>query len=417
MGLFFEKAIQNRAICLMKYVLYSFMTWLPYLLFKLPVLIIVMNVVGLFCITGNYTKAIKKRVISTMFIYLLLACIEILVVLFSGYKELELLKQSGYESLFGQICIMAVLFMVTLLLECFGGIRKADNFPHSYGVCIFIVPISSILLIFKMLNAKNPSISGIAINIVVLLMINYAVFCLYDALARQLSLNIESECLRKQNEFYQKQFDLMKASEQSVRLTKHDLNNHLGTVRRLAGQTEHNEVISYIDQLLANTTENQEYVDTGNIVLNSLLNFKISEAIQKNINVETKIKIPNVMDIEIYDLTIILGNLLDNAFEAVSSLPIREREINLKMEYDRGRLFIEIKNRFLGKLKYGENKHTLKTTKKDVKNHGNGLINIKKSVQHYYGTFDIEIEEENNVFGVFIMLYTNMAAGIKKAGV
>lgn len=401
----------------MKYVLYFLMTWLPYLLFKLPVLIIVMNMVGLFCVTGNYTKSIKKRLITTVYIYLLPACIEIMVVLFSGYQELELLKQSGYESIFGQICILAVLFMVTLFLERFGGIKKEKDFPHIYWVFIFIVPISSILLIFKMLNTKASGISGIVMNIVVLLIINYAVFCLYDALAWQYSLNAESECLRQQNKFYQKQFDIMKISEQSVRLAKHDLNNHLGIVRRLAGETEHDEMVSYIDRLLANTAGNQEYVDTGNIVLNSLLNFKISEAIPQNIMVETKIRIPNVLNIEIYDLTVILGNLLDNAFEAVNNLPIREREVNLKMEFDRGRIFIEIKNRFSGKLKYGENKHTLKTTKEDAKNHGNGLINIKKSVQHYYGTVDIEIEEENNVFGVFIMLYTNMAVDIRKAGV
>lgn len=364
-----------------------------------------------------FEKTVKKRLISTVLTYLLLACIEIMFVLFSGNKELSLLKQSGYESLFGYICIMTVLFMATLFLERFGGIKKVNNFPHIYGGCIFIVPISSILLIFKMLNTKTYGISGIVMNIMILLLINYVVFCLYNALAWQFSLNAESECLRRQNKLYQEQIDSMMVSEQSVRSAKHDLNNHLGTVRRLMGETEHNEVIRYIDRLLANTAENQDYVDTGNIVLNSLLNFKISEAIPQNIKVETKIRIPSVLNIEIYDLTVILGNLMDNAFEAVSNQPIGEREVNLKMEYDRGRIFIEIKNRFSGKLKYGENKHTLKTTKEDARNHGNGLINIKKSVQHYYGTIDIEIEEENNVFGVFIMLYTNMAVDIRKAGV
>lgn len=57
------------------------------------------------------------------------------------------------------------------------------------------------------------------------------------------------------------------------------------------------------------------YVDSGNNDIDSILNYFIQNAKNKNIEVLVNIKIGNEMKINFFNLNIILGNLMDNAIE------------------------------------------------------------------------------------------------------
>lgn len=74
-------------------------------------------------------------------------------------------------------------------------------------------------------------------------------------------------------------------------------------------QGKNSEVNKIIDEL----EESDKKVFTSNIVLNTILMKKISEAESRNINVKTKIFVPKNLNIGYDDLGIIIGNLLDNA--------------------------------------------------------------------------------------------------------
>lgn len=55
------------------------------------------------------------------------------------------------------------------------------------------------------------------------------------------------------------------------------------------------------------------------------------------------------------DLCIILGNLLDNAMEAVGSLPEGERQIDLSVSQVKRSLSITVRNPYQGKIRTDEN--------------------------------------------------------------
>ena len=99
----------------------------------------------------------------------------------------------------------------------------------------------------------------------------------------------------------------------------------------------------------------------------------------------------------------ILGNLLDNALEAVARA--REKKLAIDIEYRRGALFIQIENTFDGEVRYtGEGKEKRLATRKESAGHGHGIKNIARAVEKYNGYMDITHEGETFTAVVFLYI-------------
>ena len=110
-----------------------------------------------------------------------------------------------------------------------------------------------------------------------------------------------------------------------------------------------------------------------------------------------------------FDLCTIISNLLDNALEAVELLEKDKRWITMIFRYDDLMVYCNVVNPYAGGLNIYKNKIL---SKKNTKNHGYGLINVKHSVDIYNGSIDITTE--NGVFHVLIALVNkNMANKLK----
>ena len=157
---------------------------------------------------------------------------------------------------------------------------------------------------------------------------------------------------------------------------------------------------------------NEQRIKSGNAVIDSMLNYKISEAVRRGIEVEYEVEIPEKLLMEDFDLTCILGNLLDNAVEAAEKT--EEKFIGLKLKYrEKGVLFFKIQNTFSGDLIVADD--TLMTTKEDRAGHGFGLISVRKSIQKYDGI--MRIRREGNIFGITVLLRVRKAERLKKAAI
>jgi len=72
------------------------------------------------------------------------------------------------------------------------------------------------------------------------------------------------------------------------------------------------------------------------------------------------------MSVKLIDLSIILGNAVDNAIEAVGKLTDADRLIELSIYSEMEYLVIKVKNKYLK----GAVAKDLSTTKADIDNHG-----------------------------------------------
>lgn len=97
---------------------------------------------------------------------------------------------------------------------------------------------------------------------------------------------------------------------------KHDFHNHLQTLKGQleAGETE--RALAYIRELDARLINTDTLLKTGNISLDAILSAKIAQAKAEKIEVAVKVNVPDKLLLSDLELSIVVGNLLDNAIEA-----------------------------------------------------------------------------------------------------
>ena len=119
-----------------------------------------------------------------------------------------------------------------------------------------------------------------------------------------------------QTEQSEKHLNEVRSIHKEMRGYKHDFHHHL---QALKGQLEAGEVdraLAYIEQLDNQLMNVDTLLKTGNVSLDAILPAKIAQAKAENIAVTVKANVPDALTISDLELSIIIGNLLDNAIEA-----------------------------------------------------------------------------------------------------
>ncbi len=119
-----------------------------------------------------------------------------------------------------------------------------------------------------------------------------------------------------QTEQSEKHLNEVRIIHREMRGYKHDFHHHLQTLK---GQLEAGEVdraLAYIEQLDNQLMNVDTLLKTGNVSLDAIMSAKIAQAKTENIAVTVKANVPDTLTISDLELSIIIGNLLDNAIEA-----------------------------------------------------------------------------------------------------
>ncbi|MCM1254076.1 MAG: GHKL domain-containing protein [Clostridium sp.] len=188
-----------------------------------------------------------------------------------------------------------------------------------------------------------------------------------------------------------------------MRGLRHDLYNHAHIIGQLLEQKQYTQASQYLETM-CRTMEHFDFpIKTGNPVTDVIINGKDREAKQSGIAFHSAFSFMPDGGIDVFDISIILKNLLDNAFEAVKKTKLSEREISIHSAVRKNAYFISVRNSYDKMLSLGEN-GLPETDKEDGQIHGLGLQNVKMVAEKYFGTLAIE-QEENGVI-VTVMLMT-----------
>lgn len=400
MNIFFDRKEAKKIIEILSYAAYFIFISVMYFFINIPVVMMICNLIAFMCLSFNYKSDLKKRILSVLLIYIILMCIEMMIALMSGYFNFSILSGNDYSSEYGLISVKLISYAVSLILNNYKNIKNGEIVPNSNWICIVLMPISSLYIILTIFQAQGLSHIQITISIIITLIINFTAFYLYDAIVAASSEKTERLLLAQQNKYYDSQFNLMRESVNSTNELRHDLKNHLSAIYNLAVNDEKEQLLMHVSEIIKVSSNQRQYSHSGNIIIDSIVNFRLKEAEQKNIKLELSIIIPEKIDISSFDMTVILGNLVDNAIRAVGSLK-ENRYINIIIKYDKGRLIIKIDNPYEGEI-LKENNNLL-TTHHNKQNHGIGLKNVTKVLQKYNGY--MKIEHENNIFSVMLLMY------------
>jgi len=194
-----------------------------------------------------------------------------------------------------------------------------------------------------------------------------------------------------------KHYSALIMSQEQVRKTRHDLRNHLFSIKARIDKTEYAQAIEYINSLLEYTESNNIDFDTGNTVLDAILSVKKEEAEKMGIRFTVKLCIPSKLPIADSDICVIFGNALDNAIEACKGLS-DERYILTELVYGEDTLMCKIENSCSAEIDINSS-----TTKKDIHNHGIGRMNIERTLEHYTSICNVEHLGNRYILSIMFM--------------
>ncbi len=401
MNVFFNREEINHSREKLSYIIYYLWITGIYLLVNIPVVMLVSNLITLTLLSFNYRATLKQRILSVSLIYLILLCTESIVVLLTGHINSPIFAKNNYSSVIGMISIQLFTYMVVLIIENYKNIRKGAIIPIFYWFAIFLIPSASLFIIIILLIATSLTIWQVLFCIVLLLLVNIATFYLYDSIIAEMDEKMTNKMLVQQNNYYERQFQLMKTALTTTKSLHHDLMNHLSIIYSLFENNDKKRLKEYLSELMEEKGIKKEYAHSGNVVIDSILNFKLQEADRKGIRVILELNVPEQLSVKSFDMTVILGNLLDNAISACSKLSEDKRKIKAVIRYDKGRLIIDIKNQYDNVILY--EKGNIITTNDDKNNHGIGLSNVKQAVEKYQGL--LAIEHSDDIFSVTALLF------------
>ena len=219
-----------------------------------------------------------------------------------------------------------------------------------------------------------------------------------DLFGQKAELEYRLQELQEETEYIRKQDVEIKNLHQNVRQLKHDMKNHLMVIASYLNEENYDSAKEYISQILDKLNTMHSYVETGNSLLNHILNEKLECA--KGLGIAVKAEIENLAfaGMKSIDFSALLSNMLDNAIEASSEEEHPEIQISIKKS--RGYETISIKNKITHSV-LEKNPH-LQTSKENTSGHGMGVLKIKTIVDTYGGMYDFY--EEDRFFCVSVFL-------------
>lgn len=401
MHCFYEERNVSGWVEFLAYVLFFAVTTLQYLVLSIPLLLLIFTYGGITLISILiYKGGWKKGIILSTMTYAIMTLAECIVALLSGYLQLNVFWEAEYYSIFGTIALPILQYLIVFIVRNLQNIRKSENIQGFYWLIFILLPLFTIYLHLVFYNQPNINPVDLTVGTCILFIINIFVFYLYDYQIEVFQIKQEKETLELQNKYQLSQMELMNRVGEQARAQHHDFEKHISMIAYLNEQDNRDKLAEYLEEIRNHVSLQQKFVDTGNFVIDSILNYKIQKAVGVGIHVQTDIKVPAELELSAYDINIILANLLDNSIEALSTVEESKKEICVVLRYNKGNLYIQIKN------PYDEisldNSGCYITKKQDKESHGYGLKNVEDIVNGCDGRVDIETEE--NMFKVRIFL-------------
>ena len=191
----------------------------------------------------------------------------------------------------------------------------------------------------------------------------------------------------------------------SIRKVRHEMKNHMANIKGLTEAGEYGEIEEYVRRMDETMQELEYKYVTGNAVTDVIINDKCRRAEKAGIRFDADFRYGG--EIPVFDMGIILNNLLDNAIEACEKLETGKGFVRLSLKRKKQFLILYVENSFDGAVPVSKGSPLPPTTKQSIlpgiiTEHGIGLENVRDIAERYFGGVNIKVK--GDVFHVTVML-------------
>lgn len=362
-------------------------------------LLFIFLVISLFSLPRFY------NFLFTLFLYLILAFSEAIVgmALSIAFKvDVSFLQNN---TIIFATCTVASKFLSYIFVLITRKRRfKLEQGSKNHNIFwIYTLPIASVFIMVLFLKCcyviEEFSFQIITlITSIILAFANIAVFYIIDKLNELIEtkekLLFAEKHINNQATHYQE----LNKHQNELRIFRHDIKNRLLSLMALVKDGKSDKALQIMENNLDWLEEmNNNIVNSGNPIVDAILQAKLHAAKDKSISLRISTKLAEEIKIDELELGIILGNALDNAIEAVEKNNCDDKKyISLTLMLTDGRISISVSN----PVEYDVNTERLTTSKADKEKHGYGIKSIKAIAHKYDGI--VSVDCNNKIFTISV---------------
>lgn len=278
--------------------------------------------------------------------------------------------------------------------------EKEDIFINIMLICalVFLIVLSEIIF-------EVPYSTRIELLIFLAVLVLF-VFLLFTMLLFRVNEKKSQDILNmrlqmQKNEDNKWYFKSIEQKDEGLKILIHDLKNHLHSLSTLNEQGEKEKVAEYIESLLKGANLKASIDISPNKLLNSIVYRYYMRALSEHINLSYDIRDVSLDYMDDIDVTSILCNLLDNAFEGCDGdKPFVE--ISIHEGNTKDSLVISVVNSCCSEPI--RNQRGKFISKKYDEMHGFGIESVKRTTEKYDGEVSIYYEKESHTFHAVVLL-------------
>ncbi len=313
-----------------------------------------------------------------------------------------------FNSIFAKFLLFLIIMGIRWFMKRHGGGRV----PYGGGAYLTIFLLSGLILypVFYMLvetsdRKATDSFGWLLMAALILTVMNLSMYPIYLRLVETIQMKRNAHMYVKQLEYYGRQHDLEEAASAEIHEMKHDMKQRFIYLQELVKSDQKEKLLETLESLIGQSSSiGRLESKTGNLIIDAMVNHVWEKACKKEILLHTKLEVPRAMKIKDEDLGVLLGNAFDNAVEASEYVEMGKREIWIEITYEKGYLYIFVRNRYQGKIEHNKERRLI--SRKIEAFHGWGIYSMKKIAKRYHG--QIELNWEGDIFSLETILFDDI---------
>jgi hypothetical protein len=256
--------------------------------------------------------------------------------------------------------------------------------PLSYSVLIYSIGMYNLDKVIIESNIKNAMLLFILVFSAYFLILRF-----FQQTRKQLTLQNEQNISQMQLAAAQVHLEALQESQEKTILYRHDMRHHLNLIRAYLKDNNHAAALKYITDVEETIEDAAVETYCSNYSVNLILSSYITKARNEEIAVETQIDLPEKNAVADMDLCVIFANAIENAINACKRIPsTNDRTLKIVCKRKNDRLFIQISNRFDGKVSFVNDMPVSME-----ENHGLGTKSIAAVAEKYNGVYSFTAED------------------------
>lgn len=351
----------------------------------------------IFLVKIIYNRALNRIVIEFFIILLINIAIQAFIIMIT---ELIGFKYSDTFILNFSL-ILIELFLIIIICHFTAWSKRMYSFKiHSKIVYYFIINLGLAIVVPKLIWEYNSNLilNNLVTFIIGLSIILFLNLSLYLYVAK---INEEKRIFEIQSRYTPLLGDMI----EEIRRRQHDFKNYINTINGIIDvaikEEVKKELKDYIRSVNYSNKSIEDIIYIDNTIVKAIVYNKLCEAEKKGIKFLFNISNDALQyKLKDYELSDILNNLLNNAFEAVESKN-DNKVIILNMIKEKNKNIIEVKNSGIT-VNSGDIHKIFRRgySSKKGKNRGYGLCNIKKIVEGNGASLQLSFKDNYTIFKI-----------------